>query len=86
MLYVHPPAIWSQVMRQAVRFSVEFIRSEVSHRLESGRLHRLQPLSSLREFYSADEWQSICEVLELHDIQLHDPVCDLLGSEEWSND
>lgn len=73
-------------MSQIVRFSISTIRDEVRCRLESGMLHRRQPVRVLCEFYTKREWQAIAEELQLADIQLSDSLVDLVGREEWSND
>ncbi|MBW4696747.1 MAG: DUF4327 family protein [Aphanocapsa lilacina HA4352-LM1] len=73
-------------MAQAVRFSIDYIRSEVRHRLEAGKVLRSQPVSALGAFYAPAEWKAMCEELELLDVRLCDPLAELLGREEWAND
>jgi len=73
-------------MVQAVRFALPEICDQARWLVLRGKLSRHQAMAELAAFYSAAEWQGICEELTRHDFCLNNPVCELMAHEEWSND
>jgi hypothetical protein len=66
--------------------SIEAIRDEVCQLVCEGRLSRLSPLCTICGYFSEREWPEIESELERNDYLLRDPVIDLIGKEEWTED
>jgi Domain of unknown function (DUF4327) len=73
-------------MVQAVRFALPEICSEAQDLVARGRLNRRQPIGAMSRFYDPSEWEGIRQELELHELCLDNPVCDLVVTEEWPED
>jgi hypothetical protein len=73
-------------MVTAVQFSLDMIRDEARHLIETGVVSRQQPICKLCQFFPAREWVCIeCE-LERNEFLPRDRIIDLLGREDWSDD
>jgi uncharacterized circularly permuted ATP-grasp superfamily protein len=69
-----------------MKYSIEIICSEARGLVQSGTLHRQQPIYSLCQFIPAREWVWIENQLAQHDFLLRDRLADLVGREDWEND
>ncbi len=67
-------------------FAVEVIQDEARRLVNTGVLRRSSAIAHLQTFFSDRDWQGVARELELSDYQFSDPVCDLLGCEEWQED
>lgn len=73
-------------MVQTVQYSMDLIRDEARQLVHEGIIGRHQPIYALCKYIPAREWPYVeCE-LEKCDFLLRDPICDLIGNEEWDND
>ncbi|AFY67036.1 DUF4327 family protein [Geitlerinema sp. PCC 7407] len=73
-------------MIQSVQYSLNVIQDEARQLVHKGVVSRKQPIYVLCQFIPPREWALVeCE-LERNDFLLRDPICDLLGHEEWEND
>ncbi len=68
------------------RFAVEAIQDEARRLVQAGVLRRSATIAHLKSFFPDREWPDVARELELCDYSFTDPVCDLLGHEEWSED
>jgi Domain of unknown function (DUF4327) len=71
---------------QVTCFDIDALRDEVRHLVEKGMVNRYQPIYTLCRFIPYREWLSVEHELENNDFLLRDPVIDLLGREDWTND
>ncbi len=67
-------------------YGVETIQDEARRLLKIGAVRKSETIGHLQSFFPAREWQGIAEELELQDYRFNDPICDLIGCEEWSED
>ena len=70
----------------ALQYSIEVIQSEARGLVQSGTIHRQQPIYNLCQFIPAREWVYIEQELEQHHFLLRDRIGDLVGREDWDND
>ncbi len=73
-------------MMTTVRYSLDTIRDEARQLVAKGLLRRQQPIYALCQYIPAREWLEVERELELNEFLLRDPIVDLLGKEEWSDD
>lgn len=67
-------------------YSIEMIKDEVRHLVETGTVSRQQPIYVLCQYIPPREWVCVeCE-LERCDYLLRDQIGDLIASESWDND
>lgn len=67
-------------------FSIEMLKDEVRHLVESGQVDCGQPIYVLCQFIPAREWVDVeCE-LERNGFLLRDHIADLNPSQCWVND
>jgi Domain of unknown function (DUF4327) len=67
-------------------YSIEAIKDEARHLVESGAIDRQQPIYTLCQYIPAREWVCVeCE-LDKCDFLLRDRIADLIASEVWEND
>lgn len=70
----------------STRYSIETLRDEARHLLETGILNRQQSIHALCKYIPAREWGNLeCE-LERCDYLLRDPIGDLVICDKWEND
>ncbi|HEY9688772.1 MAG TPA: DUF4327 family protein [Coleofasciculaceae cyanobacterium] len=74
------------MLQTKLRYSIEEIRDEARHLVETGNIDRHQPLYVLCQFIPPREWTCVEFELERCDYLLRDCVGDLISHEEWSND
>lgn len=68
------------------RYSIETLRDEARHLIETGILNRQQSIYTLCKYIPAREWRNLeCE-LERCDYLLRDPIGDLVSFDSWEND
>jgi hypothetical protein len=67
-------------------FSLDEIKDEARHLVETGKIDPHQSICVLCDFIPPKEW--ICAECELerNDYLLRDRICDLLAKDEWSED
>ena len=73
-------------MMTTVRYSLDAIQDEARQLVARGTLQRQQTIYTLYQHIPASEWLNVERELELNDFLLRDPIVDLLGKEEWSED
>jgi hypothetical protein len=73
-------------MLSVLPYTIALIKDEARSLVEHGRLSRHQPIHALCRFFPDREWVIIERELELNQYLLRDQICDLVGSEYWSND
>lgn len=67
-------------------YTIDMIKDEVRHLVESGTVSRNQPIYVLCQYIPAREWVCVeCE-LERCDYLLRDNIADLIPCEHWEND
>lgn len=66
--------------------SLESLREEVRHLVESRRVSRRQPLYALSQFIPPREWNQLERLLVQADFLLRDRIGDLLSEECWDSD
>lgn len=73
-------------MSVAVNYSIDEIKEEARHLIETGKIERHQQIYVLCQFIPPREW--ICAECELenYDYLLRDRICDLLAKDEWCED
>lgn len=67
-------------------YTIEVIRNEVRELVNASVLDRHQPIYGLIRYFPIREWLWIEKELERNDFLLRDPIIDLLGREDWSDD
>ncbi|PSB26333.1 DUF4327 domain-containing protein [Stenomitos frigidus ULC18] len=67
-------------------FSIDALRDDVRHLVEKGTVSRYQPIYTLCRYIPYREWLCAERELESNNYLLRDPVIDLLGREDWTND
>lgn len=73
-------------MSITVDYSINEIKNEARHLVETGKINPRQPIYVLCQFIPPREWICVeCE-LEGNDYLLRDHICDLLAQDEWSED
>lgn len=73
-------------MIQTTSYTIDTIKDEARHLVDSGVVNRQQPIYILCQFIPPREWICVeCE-LEQNDFLPRDPIIDLLDSEEWKDD
>lgn len=73
-------------LQPPTHYGLEAIRDEAKRLIDSGVIRRSAAIGILESHVPSREWESIASELERCDYQPHDPICDLLGCEEWSYD
>lgn len=73
-------------MVATVNFSLDEIKNEACHLVETGKIDPHQPIYVLCQFIPPREW--ICAECELekNDYLLRDRIGDLLAPDEWAED
>jgi hypothetical protein len=71
---------------KVIGLGLDALRDEVRHLVEKGVVSRYQPIYTLCRYIPYREWLSVERELESYDFLLRDPVIDLLGREDWTND
>lgn len=73
-------------MVATVNYSIDEIKEEARHLVETGMVDRHQPIYILCEYIPPREWICVeCE-LERNDYLPRDHICDLLSQDEWEED
>jgi len=67
-------------------YSMNLIKEETLHLVQSGRVSRQQRIYTLCQFFPNGEWRCIEKELEDNDFLLRDRVIDLLPQETWESD
>lgn len=67
-------------------YSIDTIRDEATHLVQSGRVSRQQPLYVLCNFIPTREWNEVEQELEQNNFLLRDRIGDLVNQEHWDND
>ncbi|MFZ4667550.1 MAG: DUF4327 family protein [Prochlorotrichaceae cyanobacterium] len=70
----------------AFQYSIDLIRDEAKELVQSGSVHRQQPIYILCQYIPAREWCSVEGELERNNFLLRDRIVDLMGREDWDND
>ena len=74
-------------MRTITRsYSMDLIREETLHLVQSGQVSRQQRIYTLCQFFPNGEWRCIEKELEDNDFLLRDRVIDLIPKETWESD
>ncbi|MGB5959346.1 MAG: DUF4327 family protein [Coleofasciculaceae cyanobacterium] len=68
------------------RYSLDVIREEVRHLVQTGIVSRNQRIYNLCQYIPAREWHYMEMELEQGSFLLRDRISDLIGREEWDND
>ena len=69
-----------------IGYSIDEIKDQARHLVDTGIVDRHQPIYILCEFIPPREWICVeCE-LERNDYLLRDRICDLLAQDEWEED
>ena len=69
-----------------ISYSLDEIKDEARHLVETGQIDLHQPICALCQFIPAREWiYAECE-LERNDYFLRDHICDLLAHDDWPQD
>ena len=67
-------------------YSMNLIREETLHLVQSGQVSRQQRIYTLCQFFPNGEWRCIEKELEDNDFLLRDRVIDLIPKETWESD
>jgi Domain of unknown function (DUF4327) len=73
-------------MLPTLHYSIEAIRDEARHLVETGSLTRTQPIHTLCRFFADREWGNVEHELEANQFLLRDRISDLFSQEDWTND
>ncbi|NJK47172.1 DUF4327 family protein [Candidatus Gracilibacteria bacterium] len=73
-------------MMQTTSYTIDTIRDEARHLVDSGVVGRQQPIYILCQFIPPREWICVEYELEQNDFLPRDPIIDLLDGEEWKDD
>ncbi|WP_019498722.1 DUF4327 family protein [Pseudanabaena sp. PCC 6802] len=73
-------------MLPTLHYSIDAIRDEARHLVETGSLTRQQPIHSLCRFIPDRQWSDVEHELEVNQFLLRDRIADLFSQEDWSND
>ena len=73
-------------MVTTIDYSIDEIKHEARHLVETGMINRQQPICILCEFIPPREWICFEGELERNDYLLRDRICDLLGKDQWQED
>jgi Domain of unknown function (DUF4327) len=68
------------------RYSLADFQDEVRALVARGVLVRQQRIYELRGYFDDRAWQSVEQLLSLHEYLLKDYITDLVGKECWNND
>ncbi len=72
--------------RASNSYTINMIKDEVRHLVETGTVSRRQPLYVLCEFIPPREWVCVEIELERCEYLLRDQIGDLIPCEKWDND
>lgn len=67
-------------------FGIDALKDDVRHLVAKGAVSRYQPIYTLCRYIPDREWLWVERELENNRFLLRDPVIDLLGREDWTND
>lgn len=67
-------------------YSIDLLRDEAKGLIQSGSLHRQQPIYALYQYIPPREWSSLEWELECHNFLPRDRLADFVGREDWDND
>ncbi|MDX1976407.1 MAG: DUF4327 family protein [Pseudanabaenaceae cyanobacterium bins.68] len=67
-------------------YSIDLIRDEARHLVESGTLSTQHSIASICRFFPERERPQIEHELELNQYLLRDRLCDLITDPRWDND
>ncbi|MDJ0731495.1 MAG: DUF4327 family protein [Crocosphaera sp.] len=67
-------------------YTINMIKDEVRHLVDTGVVSRQQPLYVLCEFIPPREWVCVETELERCEYLLRDQIGDLMACESWDND
>jgi hypothetical protein len=70
----------------SIPYSIECIREEVHHLVQTGTLDRQKPIYTLCKFIPARDWPGVEWELECNGYLLRDHLIDLLPQEIWRED
>lgn len=73
-------------MITTINYSLDEIKTEARHLVETGKINIHQPIYVLGEFIPPREWICAESELERNDYFLRDRICDLLAKDKWSED
>ncbi len=67
-------------------YTINMIKDEVRHLVDTGIVSRCQPIYVLCEFIPPREWVCVEIELERYEYLLRDQIGDLIACERWEND
>ncbi|MEL4897225.1 DUF4327 family protein [Crocosphaera sp. Alani8] len=71
---------------RSTTYTINMIKDEVRHLVDTGTVSRQQPIYVLCEFIPPREWVCVEAELERCEYLLRDQIGDLMACENWDND